>query len=924
MVRFVTEVEFASSMNRTDINHVSETLLIPLFAEIYGYKNLKNLNYTERKDFPGIDLGDETAGVAFQITATPGSEKIKDSLTKFVKYKHYERFNHLVVYIISKKQDSYVGSGFDEIIDNKFTFDKDTDIRDSRDILRDIYSLQIEQLLRIEEILEANLGRGGALWVNRLNEPVAEGQYLKKLLAELESFQGVQEHVELSATGEVTSNGHGEPASSGQKVKAPGLQLIEELMMGQAGGHPVEAGTITLNGIKEAVEKLPKFVLLGEPGGGKTTTVRRLAYEAAHERMARPATAPLPLLLDMVRWREGQTVYDFIRSGWSFNANPLDLLARGEVTLYLDGLDAMGERGAKNAERLRELLQSQQAPRRALVTCREYAYTAELNLELPIVRAKELDERQIEHFARNYLGDKAEEFLQLVLPETEDDRQSARHLCRLARNPYLLTALIEVHQASPGNQLPRNTGTLLNALVRGLWERELKRGAGGGQSLEEVMDTCSRLAFSMIKENLPSSVPVGLALRHLKSSEVLRVGCGANIIEQSNAEVRFYHQLLQEYFAAVRLSRVGFRRVLGKKPSVTWVALKHVLLAFLRKEYWKTLMRQRRFGALSAHARVNVYRDFGLKWYESLVMLCDLQPQHADKIVSAALESNHLFLAGYATAKSDSVSEEAKAKAVSFLLKALRRGNSDRRDEAAQALGLIADDSVVSGLIEVLKHGRFNVQLAAVGALTQIGGEDVAARLLKVLRDESASSLSRARAAQALGRMQYVGAVPDLLSALKDENWRERWVAAIALGQLKERSSVPGLVEALSATGWHGQWTAAWALGNIGDEAAVPALLSSMRQGDVLGRYFSAVALGEIRSAQAVPDLIQALSSDLSSMRGVAAWGLGRIRDPIALPDLEALSDDAGEVEWLLENRLTKVRDEVEEAIRSILVDRNR
>ena len=66
---FVAQVKGAGAMSRTDINHVSENVLIPLFSEIYGHTELKNLN-AEDSNFPAIDLGDEKTGIAYQITST--------------------------------------------------------------------------------------------------------------------------------------------------------------------------------------------------------------------------------------------------------------------------------------------------------------------------------------------------------------------------------------------------------------------------------------------------------------------------------------------------------------------------------------------------------------------------------------------------------------------------------------------------------------------------------------------------------------------------------------------------------------------------------------------------------------------------------------------------------------------------------------
>jgi hypothetical protein len=159
MVRFRDWIKTGTAMDKTDSNKVAETILIPLFAEIYEYKHLENLNYTKRKDYKGIDLGDETARVAFQITSTSGSEKIKETLQKFVdeKDKLYEKYDRLIIYILTDKKNNQ-GSGHKEIIQGKFQFDKDKDIIDYQDILKEISNLQIDKVRRIESILEANFG----------------------------------------------------------------------------------------------------------------------------------------------------------------------------------------------------------------------------------------------------------------------------------------------------------------------------------------------------------------------------------------------------------------------------------------------------------------------------------------------------------------------------------------------------------------------------------------------------------------------------------------------------------------------------------------------------------------------------------------------------------------------------------------------
>ena len=159
MTKFITRIEVEGAMDSTDINRVSENVLIPLLSEIYGHKDLRNLNVSEGPNFPAIDLGDEKTGIAYQITSTANSKKIKDTLQKFVKHKLYEKYGHLIIYILTKKQKTYQERKFDEIIQGKFSFDKKNNIRDYRDLLKEISGFSsVDKLRRVERILEEHFG----------------------------------------------------------------------------------------------------------------------------------------------------------------------------------------------------------------------------------------------------------------------------------------------------------------------------------------------------------------------------------------------------------------------------------------------------------------------------------------------------------------------------------------------------------------------------------------------------------------------------------------------------------------------------------------------------------------------------------------------------------------------------------------------
>src|SRR5262245_56751688 len=96
----------------------------------------------------------------------------------------------------------------------------------------------------------------------------------------------------------------------------------------------------------------------------------------------------------------------------------------------------------------------------------------------------------------------------------------------------------------------------------------------------------------------------------------------------------------------------------------------------------------------------------------------------------------------------------------------------------------------------------------------------------------SGEEAARQEAVQALRRLGPT-AVPELIGALKDEEWQARTGAAVALGLIgpEAKAAVPALIEALLEEDKYLRGQAATALGRLGPEAraAVPALTEALQ-----------------------------------------------------------------------------------------------
>ena len=157
----------------------------------------------------------------------------------------------------------------------------------------------------------------------------------------------------------------------------------------------------------------PRLLLVrGDPGSGKTSFLRRLAYELATRADADPA-APTPILIELRQAAAGakleSLLQQHLRAAIGWHGNPeaiLYLLHAGRVILLLDGFDEMAAASSDGAEeRLQLLAHPTEQPgatawaNRMIVSCR-----VGLHLEADAIDLPPFDREQIARFLTNRLG----------------------------------------------------------------------------------------------------------------------------------------------------------------------------------------------------------------------------------------------------------------------------------------------------------------------------------------------------------------------------------------------------------------------------------------------------------------------------------------------------------------------------------------
>lgn len=151
------QIDAAAAMQLYDINKVAENLVLGLMREIVGLHHLRNLNADEKANFPGIDLADDHARVAIQVTATSTLEKVKSTIDMFLSHGLQNKYDRLIIYILTRRQGSYSQDAIDKIAQGKIAFQTSRDIWDFRDLASAAISIQPSRLQAAIEVLRAYL-----------------------------------------------------------------------------------------------------------------------------------------------------------------------------------------------------------------------------------------------------------------------------------------------------------------------------------------------------------------------------------------------------------------------------------------------------------------------------------------------------------------------------------------------------------------------------------------------------------------------------------------------------------------------------------------------------------------------------------------------------------------------------------------------
>lgn len=369
---------------------------------------------------------------------------------------------------------------------------------------------------------------------------------------------------------------------------------------------------------RQPMRELNRVLLLGDPGAGKTTTLYRFAIDLARDAQANPDTAKIPVFVPLRKFT-GETSFEAFIKAQMYNLQDAYPILKNRLILLCDAFNEM-PRSRDTVTMVRETLDA--APFWA-VSCRARDYQEELSgyKEVAKIRLKPLDPPQIwaviqRSFAQegqpelgaalwkamhgndDLLGawraftsaGQAEIFWQNINwpgnVKLRDDKnpkwskesdtrhamlKDRRQMIVLCRNPYLLNRVCLLY--SDLKKLPDNRGALFATFVDRLLKREEKVAKAIGAAW--IDQTLIRRGLAQVAYELNKKTEMQLEhaeavlKQHVPEADgglLLRLAMAANLLDVGG-EVRFTHQLLQEYFASEVLGALMDAKT---DPAILW------------------------------------------------------------------------------------------------------------------------------------------------------------------------------------------------------------------------------------------------------------------------------------------------------------------------------------------------------------------
>jgi hypothetical protein len=522
-----------------------------------------------------------------------------------------------------------------------------------------------------------------------------------------------------------------------------------------------------------------RVLLLGEPGGGKTTTLFAFARDKVAERLEQP-DKPLPILVPIVTWNaEAQTPLDewLAQAVTMLKDDVAGILREGKALLLLDGLDELGaeREDSKTKEKYDPRLRFMSVTptnNQLLVTCRVKDYE-EIGAKLALqgaVTLKPLDDAQM----KAYLRDLPE--LWNVLENDNDLRDVARIPLLLSFFAYAFAGLDKEAKALGDLSRGDVRDKIFEIYIIRRYKWEERRVKARGETLPFSLDKMWEILAEIAYRSLPDVFRENYILLLNEVNVIVR----DHFVELLHSEIDL-DKFLQ--FAIQLHLLVPITKLTYSQP--------HPLLFDAGETTYRFthLLLHDHFAFAIALKRLTD-RDADIRFTAAEVLGKLKDARTVEPLIIALSDSDANVRLGVATA----LGELKDMRAVEPLIAALSDSDDNVRSRVATALGELKDMRAVEPLITALWNSKSEItgsrtmRHRIVRTLIELGGDRTIESMIPLLQDSDADL--RSRAADVLGELGDERAVPPLIAALDDSNRIVRSVVALALSRIHTAKAI--------------------------------------------------------------------------------------------------------------------------------------
>ncbi len=310
-------------------------------------------------------------------------------------------------------------------------------------------------------------------------------------------------------------------------------------------------------GIDELRRHIPEkqFMLLGDVGTGKTTTLKYLTLIDAEQCLKEPTQHNIPLYFELRHFTGDRSLREQLIAELPFTADfSTELLERGKINVFLDGLNEVAQQRRKQViNEIQSLIQ--RYPQMPLIIAGRqlHPFYIKCGANISVFEYGKMTAEQVKEFIAKNTEDSDETTRQLI--QNAIDTQPI--IAKLVKVPFILFLMIQVVQRT--HAIPQNNVTLLDEFMELLYQREESKDADFNKDAFKILISALALYITE-KFDANSAISQKKALNFLSQQKdkygldvdllrILDIGVQLSILSRHKDEYSFVHGEFLGYYA---------------------------------------------------------------------------------------------------------------------------------------------------------------------------------------------------------------------------------------------------------------------------------------------------------------------------------------------------------------------------------------